>query len=511
MNSKNLLYAMEGIRSEFVEDTAAAMAYTGRRTVKIKKIWRTALIAAVIAALLTAAAYAAGLFGLNARKAELPPDSQGNARCAVIPNGFRDSDTFKGSAEWWSYVTEKTDSGEYTGSIDFSFARGDEELYSIANQYFACTEEMLDRLLEIAEKYDLELYRNNLMFEGRDDFYALTGAGRFIPDENLEAGWGYVFADGSFKLEGIIKTGGEDCAVTLCRSKSGSIYPYGRMFTEYSEAEELQFSNKRSQSYSVYPGSTVLISYVSPDGRTFIEINPYLPPEQGNTEEMRLERARAIADMIDFEALCEENREAEAVLEKPRGAEDNMEILDKLRDFQSGPVFRAAAEFQDFFTANFYGFSFTGTWGMKDCGDIDEELERLGEKYGLQYAKEKSTGNEFFPEAQVYDNGAWYYGAKDERGFITIQYHYIPKTALYTGLIHYCPIEEYARVWDYRTESGETVLLCSGGPDRLSAPYAFYETDSAYIICQLSSIDVREMEREADSIDWAAFSPAEEG
>lgn len=111
LKSNEILYAMAGIRTKFVEDTAAAMLYSGVKSRSTKKLGRTLLIAAVIAALLTVGAFAAGVFFPSQRKAEMPPDSMGNQRYALIPNGFKDSDTFNGSAEWWSYVTKIMDDG----------------------------------------------------------------------------------------------------------------------------------------------------------------------------------------------------------------------------------------------------------------------------------------------------------------------------------------------------------------------------------------------------------------
>ncbi len=500
MTNTDILKAMSGIREEFVEDTACAMGYLESKKTGHRKIWRTVLIAAVIAGLLTAAAMASGLLGRKERQAQLPPDAGGQERYTFIPNGFKESPTYKGSLEWWTAFTVEMDENGGIG-LEPQYREGDEKRYLISQMYFADSPQMLDTLYGIADKYKLKLYTENLSFSNEQEFYELTGAGKFT-DMQLHGPDGYVFDDGSFNAECEAEIEGNNYVLSIHRIQSGSIYPYPTILKNVGEAAETDYMTAKEQGVciSVYPDNSKVISYVSPDGETFIEI-ALKDTDSAAPEPEAL--CRRLADETDFKALCLKNDRAGEILAQKRWAEDNRDIQKKIKDFEESSVYMAAKEFQDFFTENFYGFCFTGTYGMEGYADIDAELQRLGDKYFLRFSKEKSEGNEFFAGAICYDNGAWFYNAQEENSYI--QYHYIPKAALYTGLFHYTSVDEYKRTWPYETACGETVLLYSDGPDKKSGPYAFYETANAYILVQLSGIDAGTMERAADSIDWTAF------
>lgn len=71
LNTDMLLEAMSGIREEYITEAQSVLGYGEARPVKShKKLWRTVLLAAVLAALLIVTAYASGWFTLRAREAE---------------------------------------------------------------------------------------------------------------------------------------------------------------------------------------------------------------------------------------------------------------------------------------------------------------------------------------------------------------------------------------------------------------------------------------------------------
>ena len=192
----------------------------------------------------------------------------------------------------------------------------------------------------------------------------------------------------------------------------------------------------------------------------------------------------------------------EQILSVPRGAEDNREAAERLQNFYNSPMFRAAREFQDFFTANFYGASFTGVHGQEGYGDIDAELERLAEKYSLRYATAKRAD-----PAAWYDNGVeiWNQQVCEDMGFQALKIYFIPKDALCTGMIHYVDYAEYQRIWSYDTEEGQQIVCAADGPEKISGVYLFYETADRYILVSLGSNDVASIEETAEAIDWTAF------
>lgn len=100
LNSEMLLNAMIDIDDEYILKTDIMLEYHGPEISKRHLIGRTVLTAAVLTALLTVAAVAAGFWGRKGRTAELPPDTAGHEQRVIIPNGFKDSPTYKGSLEW---------------------------------------------------------------------------------------------------------------------------------------------------------------------------------------------------------------------------------------------------------------------------------------------------------------------------------------------------------------------------------------------------------------------------
>lgn len=483
LNNYSLLKAFSYLDEGDIEQAAESMGYCEIHTkIHHKNIWKTALIAAIIACLLSVAAFAVGYWGRKNRTQMLPPDNAGHEQQVVIPNGFTESATFKGSLEWWTYQSEAE---KISTAYDYT---DNEEEYSIAKLYMADSREKLDELLRIADKYKLKLYKTEVRIENKDEFEAITGLADFSGAENLN---GYIFEDGSFKIDFEFE-GNRSYPCTMTRIRSGSIYPYGGVGTAQ-PVDEVEYKTKKGQDVSIgKSGGAGVISYVSSDGETFIEIN-FTSYSLGGID--ALKSMKRIADSIDFEVLC---RPVEIL---PEDKTDGRKILN---GFNDSTVYRAACEFNVFFSENFRNPCFTGTYGMEGCADIDMELVRLAAEYSIIFSRNLTTGNEFYPQACCYDNGSWYAeisGPENTR----LKLHYIPKNALYTGLSNFTPFDSYAYIRDYKASDGSTVVLVSGGPDKLGIPFALYESDSAYAVLYMSAAADAEMEKAADSINWAAL------
>ena len=163
-------------------------------------------------------------------------------------------------------------------------------------------------------------------------------------------------------------------------------------------------------------------------------------------------------------------------------------------------MFSAAREFQDFFIATFYGSSFTGVYGQEGYEDIDAELSRLAEQYGLRYATSKTTQDGH----TVYDNGVEVWDREAESKILKT--YCVPKDALYTGMIHYVAPGEYQRIWIYETEEGQQIVCFTDGPEKVSGVYLLYETEKSYVLVSLGWNDVAVIEETAENIDWTRFS-----
>lgn len=499
MNAEYLFEAIGGIDDRIILAVAEAMESGHRKRAKYssRKIIRIVLIAAIIMSFFVASAYGIMVWSRSYRQVELAPDSKGTARYAVIPNGFEGSATYTGSAQWWNYVTDYKD--EHGDSLDYSFTDGDDEKRSIAWLYRANTPELLDKLYEIADEYKLELYTETLSFDNPQRMYELSGMGSFIKDVSLENISGYVFKDASLHLSGVMKSDGQSLMFSLNKVKSGSIYPYSGPMVHAGEWEELSCTTELGYDVTIclFDDDEGCIFYLSPDREKHIEI--FI----NNLDEGDIFAVVAhIADKIDFDALCKDNTQVKGILDVPRGAMENRTAMQRLTDFGNSDMFTAAREFQSFYTETFYGVCFDGTHGMPGYEDIDEKLETLAVEYELNYARSKYVTDTIFGSTTVWDNGAWYaHGSfADGRGY---NMHYIPKDALYTRMVHYIEFEEYQRAWLYTPENmAESIVIFSHGPEKISGTYLFHETDNAYILVQVYSLDPAELESKANEINW---------
>lgn len=153
--------------------------------------------------------------------------------------------------------------------------------------------------MKIADKYDLKLSKSQTAFGNKEGFETLTDVGMFteLDCNNFSC---YIFEDGSFKPDfEIIIDRPYPCS--LSRICSGSIYPYGGVSVAQPMEEE-EYRTENNQSLSICLAARArTISHVSPDGKTFIELN-FTAYTFGNAN--AAECLKLIADNIDFDALC---------------------------------------------------------------------------------------------------------------------------------------------------------------------------------------------------------------
>lgn len=471
-----------------------------------KRLWRTLLIAAALSTLFVGTAFATGLFGLTARlvRSERMENSR---RSYVTQNGLGESPEGKAAAEWQDMYWEQ--SGQWT-DYDLDFAGEDGWLRQVCRVYGAFDREAADKLLEIAEKYGLELYTGRLMAADRDRLRELSGVETAFPDKKDELSYGYVFADGSFKTEGTMTVGDRHVSYTLSRSFAGSLYPY-TVITGSEGYEEWAYTNAKGfeLGLSAWPGGTgnSFWMYYNDTGRgVYLSLIFELGKTPRDNAESLKQAAQQVADALDIESVCAAKGAAGEILSRDRQAGHNPDAVNAFQKLESSPVWQAGGEFQRFFAANFYGSVFTGVYGREGYGDIDAELKRLSERYALRYAESKTNGNGFDSDAQVYSNGAWFAQGTLGEGPNAERYelHYIPKDALYTCLGDCPSFEGWEQLWGYETARGTKVFCALTEKDGyLLTPLVLRETPEAWIVVrEVNGGDVGTLERIADNIDF---------
>lgn len=220
MTRDQLVDAFDGIDSRFI--LSAARRIEGCDIVQLhrRKVICTVLIAAAITTLLAATAYAAGLFGLTARRitpeltaetdvtlseadAETMEKLRDTHRHSFISlGGVTGSPEYSAAVEWLSWRStheeemaaaqlQKGETYYEWRDLERSFAETDEEK-AVARLYGCWDRESLDKLCEIADAHGLKLHTERTrLFDAR--FFDALG----------------VYENGSSKREGMIELDGE--------------------------------------------------------------------------------------------------------------------------------------------------------------------------------------------------------------------------------------------------------------------------------------------------------------
>ena len=297
---------------------------------RLSKTVRIVLIAAILSALFAATAYAAGWFGLRERSLstgiqvdrysiteEGEWEEQETEAVLFIPAGYKDSDEYKASEEWFlfdlAYREEMIDrcvaAGQ--GAWDWLDDEGTAELLGDSmGIYTAGDVPMAEKLLEICEKYSLKLHSSRVYAEDMQDFYKLSGTEPFGAD----MGAAYVFEDGSYLLQSGVYLNGEYLDYSLERHIEGTLPPFTRRLGDPESYEEwgyttsrgctvcIDWSKEADRLYYTYEqgepvlnyGHTVFVSYAK-DG-AFLTLWSYLPGGK--------EAAQDFAELFDLEAAC---------------------------------------------------------------------------------------------------------------------------------------------------------------------------------------------------------------
>lgn len=202
LNKETLAAALSAVSDEYIEDARAALGYPVGATKSCRshrKLWRTVLIAAILAALFTATAYATGWFGLSGLK--IGKNEFG--RDVISIQGLADSPEAQGMKEWNEYINGKRWE-EYDEELSLELGMK----YGMAG---CNTREDEAKLLEICEKYGLRPLGGFINPEDERAFYEAAGTGRLAISSGEMTNYyvgGYLFEDGTFSIQSHIREPG---------------------------------------------------------------------------------------------------------------------------------------------------------------------------------------------------------------------------------------------------------------------------------------------------------------
>ena len=326
MNGNALFEALSYIDSDIITSADAAMDGKVQYIPK-RKTWKTLLIAAVIASLLTVSAAATGWFGLEGHVLGqlLPTETAGitvhtlqyipeNEFLWISAVSSPEAPEFKAQQELGQYTADYLASKEndeewrkyYSSSVDsWTMEQGD-----VARIYRLLDDEMLAELKRIAAEYGLKLHDSEEMcIVNLPEPLEPAWISKFRPETDMYE-YISIYEDGSFYMHAYA-----DCAsfaehsdyttsysVILCRK--GTVPPPAVMEIEadqYAERTEWSYTTSRGEELSLtfIPGyngwSSLYISYTYDDGYLLIDAGLYDVQDLSQTE--------AFAERFDYSAI----------------------------------------------------------------------------------------------------------------------------------------------------------------------------------------------------------------
>lgn len=569
-NSERLIQAIGNIDDEIIDqisgelDRGEAEAPRRRSTVKIRRIF---ILAAVIGALLIATAYAAGWFGLRSRV--IPPETaetqnQVSSGGGISRNAYADTPEGRAFMEWAqfqsAYLAE--DHG-FSNENDVSWLNGDGELEKYYYMYGAFDQTMMDKLLEIRDKYRVTLHTDMVTPPNNSYFFQITGLAPFLLTEGGSDDMlcQQVYEDGSFQAEVFTTVEGVETSLTLARGRKGTLDPSYRDVEDINSFEEWQ--------YTTQTGALVNLAVRAGGGRAFVfyDDENYIVTLFASVPEGEHYRAatEALAELVDYKAVCGGRTDVSLVINTTPMAVKPKEGLLTLADWVETAEYQASSRFQRCYNdyvmslpenaeAYVQGYSFMYYRGCFPVGveQVDNELAEIREEYALlmpdscetiwfgrRISPEKISpaggllvGREGFDKLEAvdereiyklagvepfaregtassvvaYDNGAFWMDLYfNHSGYYV---HYIPKGCFYPGF-HYV-LHPDCQGWAYDTACGEQVYITMDGVVEYPvypSDYILYETDTAYVIIQIEDgiNEAYRLELVADDIDFTVF------
>lgn len=549
----------------------AAPAARARQARSPSKAGRTLLIAAVIMSLfaaLCAVAYATGWFGLAQRITEpeeptsvsLIIGEETPVEGYISMNGIAGSPEAQAHAEWVAFRNEYVAQHSFSNDTDLSWLGGDELMESYYMIYAAYDQAMLDKLLEISEKYNVKLHSQMYAPPTDAKFYKVSGCEPFVLSDNSLSPI-YLYEDGSYKFEGYVSTGEQEQVLSFIRGRKGVLDPSLTTVYDSGDYEEWQYINASGDELNLAWNNNPNANTGEHPMFIFCEKGEYIFTVFASAQSK--EQAELLADQFDFDTAAKggDDLDLDSVINVEAAQAKPKEGLMTMADWLATDEYTASSEFRSL-VCEYAGtlpetdgvvegtmmYNYFNSFAVAD-DNILSFRDRVAEKYpdlvypinntavigntevpdgdlnymgatwsslegGKEYTDEEmytlfgtgcfsSDGHIFWSIA--YDNGAAY---ADVTAFHNSYHvHYIPKGAFYP-LIQPV-VNPELEGWAYDSACGEQVYIVPGGPidyPVLSYSSILYETDKAYVIVEVGGEgDAGFLQLAADDIDFTMF------
>ena len=348
LNSEKIIKALNNIPDEFIEETADVLT-AKNASLKHKSFWKVALIAAVIAALLAVVGYAAGWYGISSRVTQSQNTDSTTRTGYMSLNGYAGSPEALASIEWKEYYDDYMEQRNWNEDAEDYLWCDSEEEKGTAKIYNAINREMMDKLCEIRDKYNIHLHTDMALPQNMEQVYSTCGIEPFmrIDEEAYVIFPMYIFEDGSVQFEGITQNSELDCSFSMNRGRTGTLFPY----TWQTDLNPEEYDEWQYESDSGSLINIALRKNASEFGLNqmfvFAQEGDYLITIISNLEEKiaSKENAEKLADFFNYGALKGKTVDLSSIINtKPNEAEPDDELM-TLKEFAETPEYLASVDF----------------------------------------------------------------------------------------------------------------------------------------------------------------------
>ncbi len=277
--------------------------YTGRR-VTMKKL---VLVAAIVAAALCLVGFAYAIVKLKeisvGEYTYTQPNPQNPSEKMTVTSefvsmqGLQGSPEYQATKEWQDFLSTYDSDGTILAELG-NAPTGYEDLNLFYQVY---TQEMYDKLVEIADKYDLKLHSELNVVSIEELNYRVGGA--FIGD-GLYYSNGYIYENGTLQLGGDAVINGESVIMQLRRAVKGTLDEPVLNIGNAEEYQELQYETSCGEHVLLALGDNKALVY-SDFEECFVLVNILAGREQWLLADttINMDDLKRVADAIDFTIL----------------------------------------------------------------------------------------------------------------------------------------------------------------------------------------------------------------
>ena len=533
---ERIMLALTDVRDSFITETMSFLEYDRpkalNRSSRNKQKWLRILLVAALAASLAIAAFAFDLFGLRSYLVSSP--SKADVGGYISTNGYMDTPEGKAAAEWAEFARTYDTSSLSDEKIE-AWIGSNADRFAMEQIYSVHDDVMAQKLTEICVKYSLTLHTQMYFPASEELFCSAAGISPFLRTEVSQFQGQYIYEDGSFKGEGVVRVESVDCAYTLIRGRKGVLAPVTNFLVDPGDYSEWQYTTTRGTVVDVAclrteeDSSPCFLFYT--EGLYQITLYGSVPGSK--------DAVNSFVECFDYTALC--------------AGEPQMGILNQQIEadavgnplwvsFIESPEWQAAQEFSAFCSKDAELkdplIQSRALYGRGDTG-LDAELERISAKYNLTYPQYKEFYANYYGSNRVYpyegngipDSAEWYEISEDEfwsrigngklferegipisdwydtgafyTGFTNTDIYYMPKGVLFTYPISLPASIRVQGSWQYDIVDGEAVTcIRTNCPEGL----ILYETENAYVlIVTHTGGDAASIQAAADQVAFSAF------